>query len=173
LVDQLGQRLIQLLLAAVDHILLLQSVEKLMRCNWGPDDSAPRMSQVYAAHPTGPWIRCNASAIGYNTTREPQNTQARWLTEPATLCFSQSIANGKRPCGGSAVVLQAWQSLVLVTFLHTSLVRHSCHLSVGTLAVLADTNALTTAQAWPPSANSRSVHGIVVMIMAVIVGVPG
>src|SRR5208282_1877685 len=31
----------------------------------------------------------SASQIGYNTTREPQNTQARWLTEPAVLALPQ------------------------------------------------------------------------------------
>jgi len=30
-------------------------------------------------------------AIGYSTTREPQNTQARWLTEPATLFLPQAM----------------------------------------------------------------------------------
>jgi hypothetical protein len=30
--------------------------------------------------------------MGYNTTRDPQNTQARWLTDPAVLCFPQAIS---------------------------------------------------------------------------------
>src|SRR5208283_5085729 len=37
----------------------------------------------------------SASAIGYSTTREPQNTQARWLTEPARLALSQAISAGR------------------------------------------------------------------------------
>ena len=40
----------------------------------------------------GPWTRWMASAMGYSTTREPQNTQARWLTEPAALRVPQRIA---------------------------------------------------------------------------------
>src|SRR5208282_3242357 len=40
---------------------------------------------------------CKASAMGYSTTREPQKTHARWLTEPAALCFSQSIWKRSAP----------------------------------------------------------------------------
>jgi len=36
-------------------------------------------------------------AIGYSTTREPQNTQARWLTELATLFLPQVISPGLPP----------------------------------------------------------------------------
>ena len=42
---------------------------------------------------------CSASAIGYSTTREPQNTQARWLTEPAVLALPQAMSADWRTIG--------------------------------------------------------------------------
>ena len=35
--------------------------------------------------------------MGYSTTREPQNTQARWLTEPAVLALPQAISAAGAP----------------------------------------------------------------------------
>ena len=46
-VDQFDQGLVELLLAAVDHVAFsCRSVEKLSRCNSGPEESEPRMSHV-------------------------------------------------------------------------------------------------------------------------------
>jgi len=77
-------------LAAAHTSISCRSVEKLSRCSAGPEDSAPlcptcrRRSESVHAHVQG-------VAMGYSTRARPQRKRRRrWLTEPATLCFSQS-----------------------------------------------------------------------------------
>ena len=45
-VDEFRQGPVEFLLAAENHVLSWRSVEKLRRCSSGPEDKAPRISQV-------------------------------------------------------------------------------------------------------------------------------
>ncbi len=84
------------------------SVEKLFRYISDPLDRLPRMSHVYVAHPIGPWTRWTASVTGFKTTRAPQKTQARWLTEPARLSSAQWMADLFFP----PLAIESWRSLM-------------------------------------------------------------